>query len=696
MPSSFDRSTVCSRTALYIMACTCVAASVAIGQPEPEPDPLPPRPVQQPDQVVAPEPEGPPELDVLTHRLLTTYGNEGAAQDLDALITHFASRAQAVRNDGGLPVVSYVFEHPLEIEDLERDLFDRVAAAATGGTLDVCAPLIAYGLGIFDETNAVYMRAQSVASEEDAAALDQEIFEFFAKVNDRRTREADHLLDFARFLRDAGETSASDRAKYADLLSDDFTSQGLPMLIGPDFLRLGEMANSLQEIVNTTDPIAAPEDVRAAVPQGLIHFAQQTPDGWIVVGSVLNNVYNMDKILIVFDPAGDDVYNYSEVQRAQIQAVFDLAGDDKHVGTADGAGPAAAVLGVSVLIDFEGDDLYSTTGSVSIGAGLFGSGLLIDHKGDDIYEMTGGSSAWGIGAGIHGSGMLIDREGDDTYISTGLGVGVGGCNGFGAVLDAMGRDTYIAKTSNENTGEYVHARTDFGFGAGVGVKDFAQGGFGVLYDLSGTDTYEVPTRATATDIAMAVFHDESGSDVLKVGRGVAATARATNLSIAIAIDNDGDDTYLGSIATADSDSIAVVFDRGGNDTYTSVEPTNSGPGGAEELVSSASNGSLAMLIDVNGDDTYTTFNSSPGQSGNDTFDPNNDTIARSFSFLFDLFGADTFTVSGERMVIDTSAFMLPSKPARNPDSTLTGSAYGLIVDTDEKPEPKRKIGTVGP
>lgn len=678
--------------------CVGLSASCVHAQVEPGSEPLPPRPEPAPETDIQPEPLGPPELEVRLRESLAMYGNEGAVLDLDAFLEHSVSHAEVARNNGALPIVAYVYEHPLELENLELDLFNRVAAAATQGTLDVCAPLIAYGLGIFEETNSVYVRAQVAAAQEDPAAMqviEDEIFAIFQSINERRDKDAGHMLDFAKFLRSATDTSINDQAKYMDLLSDDFTSTTLPTLIGPHFLRLGEMADSLQDIVNSTDAITPPDNVKEVVPEGLIHYAEPTPDGWIIVGSVLNNVYNMDKILVVFDPAGDDVFNYSHVQIAQLQAVFDLAGNDKHIGTVDGAGPATAVMGMSILIDFAGDDLYTSNSSVSVGAGFFGCGLLIDHKGNDTYQMTGADSAWGIGAGIHGAGMIIDRDGDDTYISKGLGVGVGGINGFGAVLDAMGRDTYTAQLHDPSTDDVNYPRSIYGFGSGVGVHGFAQGGLGVLYDLSGTDTYNLPARAIATEYGMGVFHDESGNDILRTAYAGAATAAATNSSVVVAVDNDGDDVYQGALATAESNSIALLIDRGGKDSYTNGEPVHSGPRGSDDSIASASGTSLAVLIDVNGDDTYTCDGGLIGQSGNDTYDAESLSIARSFSFLIDLLGTDTFNVFNETRRIDKAQFAAPGKPAKNADGTLTGSSYGLIIDIDEVPKPKQPPA-VGP
>ena len=56
-------------------------------------------------------------------------------------------------------------------------------------------------------------------------------------------------------------------------------------------------------------------------------------------------------------------------------------------------------MGISVLVDFAGDDVYRGE-SMSSGAGVLGIGVLVDRAGDDRYEGT----TWSQGAGVYGAG----------------------------------------------------------------------------------------------------------------------------------------------------------------------------------------------------------------------------------------------------------------------------------------------------
>lgn len=183
----------------------------------------------------------------------------------------------------------------------------------------------------------------------------------------------------------------------------------------------------------------APEELPpelAGATEGTVLTAQLVPElGWIVVGGPGPNRYDMTRIAAVFDPAGDDRYDWGAGTLGS-RLVVDVAGDDVHEGRPfpDGSlptcGAAGAACGVSVVDDWSGNDRYGGS-RVALGAATFGVGILVDRAGNDRY--AGGQ--WTQAAAFGGIGALCDLAGDDLYEAQAFSQACGGPGGASLLLD---------------------------------------------------------------------------------------------------------------------------------------------------------------------------------------------------------------------------------------------------------------------
>lgn len=165
-----------------------------------------------------------------------------------------------------------------------------------------------------------------------------------------------------------------------------------------------------------------------------------TTAGDIIVGGKEKNIYDFDKmtnVCAVVDLAGDDEYREGAVSAERpVLVVIDLAGNDSYVASTPGS-QAGAVLGISMLLDLEGNDTYRAR-DVAQGSALGGVGILVDYAGNDVYAGYRRVQ----GQAIAGIGVLIDRSGNDRYHAAMWGQGFGGPLGFGLFDDRAGNDHY--------------------------------------------------------------------------------------------------------------------------------------------------------------------------------------------------------------------------------------------------------------
>ena len=99
---------------------------------------------------------------------------------------------------------------------------------------------------------------------------------------------------------------------------------------------------------------------------------------------------------------------------------------------------ARGVLGCGIVYSAGTTRTTYQADSWGLGAGLLGIGVLVDEGGDDVYRIREA----GEGAGYFGAGLLLDAAGNDHYeLLSGDGQGYGGPGGIGILADRSGNDS---------------------------------------------------------------------------------------------------------------------------------------------------------------------------------------------------------------------------------------------------------------
>jgi len=377
---------------------------------------------------------------------------------------------------------------------------------------------------------------------------------------------------------------------------------------------------------------------------GTVVLVKETPAGWIVIGGPGPNTYREagQRIALLLDLGGNDTYAGFSAPMDETQGisvVIDFEGDD--IYEAGPLGLAAGRLGVGMLVDCAGDDQYRLAAG-SGGAGFAGIGLLVDQAGNDRY--TG--ARFTQGAAIGGIGLLVDRSGNDDYTGFGYAIGFGGPLGIGAVIDLTGNDAYRCGSrapSGEDQAETsggARIQSDcFGIGAGAGqrllprqeppVVDDVAGGIGLVLDQDGHDRYVSAnfSQGLGYYFGIGIKMDERGHDrhdAARYGHGAGA-----HFGVGLFVDRAGADRYgsagpLYNGAAAWDRSVALAVDDGtDDDTYDLTRSTGLGiadhhawslfvdAGGRDRYLvpqglGSAGHGSASGFLDLGGEDRYET------------------------------------------------------------------------------------------
>jgi len=411
-----------------------------------------------------------------------------------------------------------------------------------------------------------------------------------------------------------------------------------------------------------------------------------TPSGTIVVGGSGKNVYQLDEMAdvnVVIDLGGDDEYHEGTVSlKRPVLIVIDLGGDDLYRATQPGV-QGAALLGVSILIDAAGNDVYQAR-DLAQGSALAGVGILIDREGDDSY--VGVKRVQGHALG--GLGLLVDRAGNDRYRGAMWTQGFGGPLGFGVLDDLDGEDHYYTGGLYYDSYEETPGYEGWGQGVGAGLRQSANGGIGVILDGGGDDVYEFDYMAHGGGywLGLGFARDFGGNDrrlgaTLKTFNGGTRTERrfqrfgtgfGCHYALGFCFDDEGDDTYDGTImglGFAWDCAVGALCDFGGNDQYLATGNSTQG---------NAGQAGLGILYDYEGDDVYKGY----GQ-GNAPSNISYHTLPQcggNFAFLVDYGGTDGYGCG-----------------AKNNTYNRRGSAGGFLVDrpgrkseTAQTPEPADK------
>ncbi len=364
------------------------------------------------------------------------------------------------------------------------------------------------------------------------------------------------------------------------------------------------------------------------IASGDVWYYEKSPIGDIIVGGTGQTIYKGDFALII-DFGGNDQYlgnaGGNLDGKFPVAISIDLQGRDLYLADRDGA-VGAGSLGVGVLVDQSGDDIYQVKNR-SLGTGWIGVGFLIDEAGDDKYL----GDTFVQGAGFVGAGFLGDYKGNDTYLAAVYSQGFGFVGGFGYIDERQGNDSYLAQSKYTDLFRFNLPRfLTMSQGFGLGYRPDYSGGIGIISEGSGNDTYVADVygqgasywysigsivdrgdndtyktfdygQGAGIHISIGTLLDCSGSDDY-ISKGV-SQGEGHDLGVGYLLDKQGNDTYSAyglSQGAASHHGIGILIDEGGNDGYLSKDKiTTHGHGRF-----SYEYGSLGILLDLEGEDFY--------------------------------------------------------------------------------------------
>lgn len=429
------------------------------------------------------------------------------------------------------------------------------------------------------------------------------------------------------------------------------------------------------ELLRQLGTISDRESVRIEGVGGQVVRVENTPAGAILIGGRGKNSYRLDEmrgVCCVIDLGGDDEYIEGSVSVSRpLLVVIDLKGNDAYRGSRPGI-QGSSVLGVSMLVDVEGNDQYLAQ-NVAQGSALGGVGILVDFAGDDIYRGVMRVQAQAIG----GFGLLIDRDGQDRYRAGMWAQGFAGPLGFALLDDVAGNDHYFAGGLFRDSYPETPGMEGWSQGVGAGIRQVANGGVGMLLDGEGDDLYEFDyiSHGGGYWCGLGFFRDFSGDDrhLGSTSANLNGSARTESqfqrfgcgfgchYSLGFCFDDSGDDEYRGNIMGLGMGwdcSAGALCDFAGNDHYDASGSTTQGAG---------AQGSLGLLFDYDGNDVHEGYGQGYASSGVDYHPPSQ--CGGNFSFLVDYGGNDEYGCG-----------------ARNNSYNQRGTAGGFLIDRPSNEE----------
>lgn len=357
-------------------------------------------------------------------------------------------------------------------------------------------------------------------------------------------------------------------------------------------------------------------------------FDLRISTGWgdIIITGGKDNKYDGGAALLILDSGGNDTYlgypsNRTIANWASV--VVDIRGNDRYLSdealgnkpvrqdatrkTATGWGPGSANLGVSMLFDLQGDDLYRTS-TPGLASATMGVAVLSDSAGNDTYDAYSN----GIAYANFGLAVLEDLAGDDKYSGFSAVQGHGAPGGFAALVDRQGNDNYVANNVDLDfpSPQTAQANVSMAQGAGIGRRaDYLDGhslsgGIGILYDLDGDDSYSCGVfgqgvgywdgigalwdragndrysgvwyvQGASAHFGIGYFEDEAGKDDYVATQNMAQGA-GHDFSIGLFMDRFGDDTYKApnlSLGASSANGWGIFMEFDGADKYDSTNVT---------------------------------------------------------------------------------------------------------------------------
>lgn len=142
-------------------------------------------------------------------------------------------------------------------------------------------------------------------------------------------------------------------------------------------------------------PLPVPDELGDAVAGEILLAEHMEGVGWVVVGGMGPNGYDLGRVAAVFDCGGDDAYAWLDTGGAppKWQAVIDLSGDDTYRDLRVDASVAPTPPGATCVIDDHGgDDTYDVR-AIDPMIPWPGLALVIDRAGTARVSVGGGPSA---------------------------------------------------------------------------------------------------------------------------------------------------------------------------------------------------------------------------------------------------------------------------------------------------------------
>lgn len=415
-------------------------------------------------------------------------------------------------------------------------------------------------------------------------------------------------------------------------------------------------------------------DIKVQGVTGTIVRRIETPSGAVLIGGKDRNVYELDQltdVVAVIDLGGNDVYYEGTVGTGRpVLVVMDLGGNDAYRGSRPGI-QGGAVLGVSMLVDAAGNDVYEAQ-DVAQGSALAGVGILIDQKGNDRYVGVRRLQGQAIG----GVGLLVDRAGKDDYKAAMWAQGFGGPLGFGLLDDMSGNDHYFCGGMWRDSYPETPGCEGWGQGVGAGLRQVANGGVGVILDGGGDDIYEFDYLAHGGGYwcALGFARDFGGNDQRLITRTAYNGGQrfepnfqrfgngwGCHYAQGFLFDDSGNDVYEGTImgtGMAWDCSMGVLSDFAGNDRYKATGGSTQGTGAQM---------GLGILFDYNGDDVYEGYGQ--GYASNGISYHTLPDCGGNFSFVIDYGGNDNYGCG-----------------AQNNSYIQRGDSGGFVIDRPRRDE----------
>lgn len=424
--------------------------------------------------------------------------------------------------------------------------------------------------------------------------LRQKLDLFYSVIDDQESyfTLAYHGLSKADYQTELFKYFVSDSTKFND------TAEALASRI--DFNRMvagaEDIAEALRRLSDSLELLSFPASLMKV----------ETKRGLIILGSKGNDDYSYTTPpLLILDPGGDDTYRISgSPNRYPVSAIIDEAGNDRYISSdSTSPGIGGAILGMSVVIDKNGDDVYDSK-NVALGCGILGVGVVVDNNGNDHYR----SKNFAQGAATFGIGILSDSTGNDSLYCWANSQGYGYTKGCGLCVNYSGNDAYIAEDSiifspGQQTKDH---NSSLAQGVGFGKRaDYIDGhswagGIGILCDITGDDRYSAGLFAQGCGYWLGLGmlidgagHDDYESAWYTLGSGA-------HYAVGYLDDFQGDDHYNAtmnmSIGSGHDFTVGYFNERSGNDVYEA--PGLSLGGGNFQ--------GIGIFDDWSGNDTYHT------------------------------------------------------------------------------------------